>query len=105
MLTFPYRLHAIRVNELSILDLRTREAQEIVGLEIDDVSGEDWSACQAVGHAAWFLEMSGVLAPSAGSVGLVIAAFETRADPGQIKVAHSVDLTPQLYRRFSDEHE
>lgn len=100
MLTVAYKLHTIEVDGLSVLDLRTPEAQAEVGLEIEDIFGEDWSACQAVGHAAWFLEVAGVIAPSAGGVGLVITAYEHRAKPGQVRVKSSVDLTPSLYREL-----
>jgi hypothetical protein len=67
-------------------------------LEVDDIFNDDWSACQAVGHAAWFLHMQGVLVPAAGGVGLVITAYEQRTRPGQLTVRESVDLTPQKYR-------
>lgn len=100
MLTVPYKLHTIDVNGLAVLDLRTKKAQDFVGLEIEDLFGKDWAACQAVGHAAWFLEMAGVLAPAAGGIGLVITAFEHRAQPGQVTVNNSRDLTPGLYREF-----
>lgn len=98
MLEAAYRLHTIDVADLAVLDLRTQGAQEAVGLEIEDILGGDWAACQAVGHAAWFLRMQGVLAPAAGGVGLVITAYEQRTRPRQIEVRASVDLTPKLYR-------
>jgi RES domain-containing protein len=98
MLEAAYRLHTIDVADLAVLDLRTPAAQDAVGLEIDDIFGDDWAACQAVGHAAWFLHMQGVLAPAAGGVGLVITGFEQRTRPGQIEVRASVDLTPTMYR-------
>lgn len=97
MLEAAYRLHTIDIADLEVLDLRTPEAQEAVGLEVDDIFGDDWAACQAVGHAAWFLHMQGVLVPAAGGVGLVITAYEQRTRPGQLAVRHSVDLTPQMY--------
>jgi RES domain-containing protein len=98
MLEAAYRLHTIDVAELSVLDLRTPEAQDAVGLEIDDIFCDDWAACQAVGLAAWLLHMQGILAPAAGGVGLVITAYEQRTRPGQIAVRESVDLTPEVYR-------
>jgi RES domain-containing protein len=98
MLEAAYRLHTVDVMELEILDLRTPEAQEGVGLEFDDIFGDDRAACQAVGHAAWFLHMQGVLVPAAGGVGLVITAYEQRARPGQLTVRESADLTPSKYR-------
>jgi RES domain-containing protein len=98
MLQAAYRLHTVDVAELAVLDLRTAEAQEAVGLEVDDIFGDDWAPCQAVGHAAWFLHMQGVLAPAAGGVGLVITGYEQRTRPGQLAVRESVDLTPEKYR-------
>lgn len=98
MLEAPYRLHTIGVEELAVLDLRSPEAQEAVGLEIEDIFGDDWAACQAVGHAAWFLHMQGVIAPAAGGVGLVITAYEQRTRPGQVTVLRGTDLTPATYR-------
>ncbi len=98
MLTVPYKLHTIDVNGLAVLDLRTEKAQEFVGLEIEDLFGKDWAACQAVGHAAWFLEMAGVLAPAAGGIGLVVTALGHRAQRGQVQVRTTDDLTPKLYK-------
>jgi RES domain-containing protein len=98
MLEAAYRLHTIGVADLAVLDLRTPAAQDAVGLEIDDIFGDDWAACQAVGHAAWFLHMQGVLAPAAGGVGLVITAYEQRTRPGQIEIRASANLTPAIYR-------
>lgn len=69
MLEAAYRLHTIDVTDLAVLDLTTPQAREAVGLENDDIYGDDWSGCQAVGHAAWFLHMQGVLVPAAGGVG------------------------------------
>ena len=100
MLEATYRLHTVEAEELAVLDLTTPEARDAVGLEDDDIRGEDWSACQAVGHAAWFLHVQGVLVPAAGGVGLVITAYEQRTRPGQLRVSHSEDLTPGLYRQL-----
>lgn len=68
--------------------------------ENDDIYGDDWSGCQAVGHAAWFLHMQGVLVPAAGGVGLVVTAYEQRTRPGQLQLRQSVDLTPALYQEL-----
>jgi RES domain-containing protein len=100
MLEAHYRLHAIDATDLAVLDLTTPEAREAVGLEDDDIYGDDWSACQAVGHAAWFLHVQGLLVPAAGGVGLVITAYEQRTRPGQLQVSHSEDLTPTRYREL-----
>jgi RES domain-containing protein len=47
MLQAAYRLHTADVVELDVLDLRTSETQESVGLEMDDISGDDWAAPEA----------------------------------------------------------
>lgn len=97
MLEASYRLHTIEATDLAVLDLITSDAREAVGLEDDDIYGDDWSACQAVGHAAWFLHVQGVLVPAAGGIGLVITAYEQRTRPGRLHVSHSEDLTPTRY--------
>lgn len=71
MLEAAYRLHTIDVTDL-----------------------------EAVGHAAWFLHMQGVLVPAAGGVGLVVTAYEQRTRPGQLQLRQSVDLTPALYQEL-----
>ena len=100
MLEAHYRLHTIDATHMAVLDLTTSEAREAVGLEDDDIYGDDWSACQAVGHAAWFLHVQGVLVPAAGGGGLVITAYEQRTRPGQLRISHSEDLTPTRYRKL-----
>lgn len=100
LLEASYRLHAVEATDLAVLDLTTLEAREAVGLDDDDIYGDDWSACQAVGHAAWFLHVQGVLVPAAGGVGLVITAYEQRARSGQLVVRSSEDLTPARYREL-----
>ena len=100
MLEAAYRLHTIDITDLAVLDLLSPQARESVGLETDDIYGDDWSACQAVGHAAWFLHMQGVLVPTAGGVGLVVTAYEQRTRPGQLLLRESVDLTPALYQKL-----
>lgn len=94
------RLHTVEATGLAVLDLTTPEAREAVGLEDHDIYGEDWSACQAVGHATWFLHVQGILVPAAGGVGLVITAYEQRTRPGQLHIRHSEDLTPACYQEL-----
>lgn len=96
----PHKLHNITANDLSVLDLRTSAAQLTVGLEPADLTSDDWTACQEVGHAAWFLHAQAILVPSAGGVGLVITAYEQRIRPGQLTVLHTDDLTPATYERL-----
>lgn len=98
MIRQGYVLHTIAVTDLPVLDLRPPQALASVGLSLDDITDEDWSACQAVGHAAWFLEFGGVFAPSATGDGFVLAAFEGRLRPGQLTVSDSRPLDEETYR-------
>lgn len=91
----------MRVSDLEVLDLREPPALNRVGLELDDITDEDWTACQAVGQSADFLQYGGVIAPSATGVGRVLALFEARIVPGQLAVEHSEQLTEALYRELS----
>lgn len=97
-LQVPYKLHTISVFDVSVLDLREPHTQEDLGLEPDDLTGP-WDACQPIGHAAWFLELGGVLAPSATGSGLTLALFEHRIAPEQIRVDESRPLTFDLYQQ------
>lgn len=101
MLGVSYRLHHVAVSALPVLDLSIPAALDAVGLTTDDIADEDWSACQAVGHAAWFLGLGGVLAPSAVGRGLVLAAFESQVGPGQLTVRESEPLTRERYLELS----
>jgi len=96
----PRMLHTITVHEAAVLDLRSDAALASVGLERADITDDDWSGCQAIGHAAHFLGLGGVLAPSATGGGLVLAAFESRLDPDQLSLTESVQLTEDLYREL-----
>lgn len=82
-------LHYVDVAGLPVLDLTEDGALDHVGLTLDDVSDDDWSACQAVGEAVHFLGMAGIVAPSATAVGIVVAAFEIRVAPGQLTLTES----------------
>lgn len=97
MLETGYDLHTVDVEALQVLDLREEAALRHVGLAPEDVIDEDRTACQAVGHAAWFLEMQGVVAPSASGVGLVITAFETRVPVEAMALIDSVPFTRANY--------
>lgn len=92
-------LHTLGAHDLRVLDLRSDSALNQVGLTIDDIADEDWTACQAVGHAAYFLDYDGVLAPSASGVGLVVAAFGGRLAPDQLEVEDTQLLTEARYRQ------
>ncbi|MFL6137489.1 MAG: RES domain-containing protein [Frankiaceae bacterium] len=101
----PHELHTITVTGAPLLDLRTEGALRYVGLAFEDIQDDDWTACQAVGHAAWFLETAGVVAPSATGAGIVIAVFENRLRPGQLRLRSSVTLDEATYQRASQQLE
>lgn len=82
-------LHDVQVAGLAVLDLTADGALDHVGLTLEDIADDDWSACQAVGEAAHFLGMAGITAPSATRAGIVVAAFETLVAPGQLTVLQS----------------
>lgn len=98
MLESPRSLHTIEVLELQVLDLREAAAMAYVGLGLEDIADDDWTACQAVGHAAYFLDMGGVVAPSATGQGLVIGVFESRLASGQLARSATVELDVPTYR-------
>lgn len=101
LLQVPYKLHTFQVEDIAVLDLRSEENRETLGLADDDLAGP-WENCQPVGHAAWFLEFAGVLAPSATTAdGLTLALFEHRVPPGHLRLEASQDLTTALYRTLS----
>jgi len=99
LLRVPYKIHTLHVTEARILDL-TGTRLEQVGLTADDVSGDDWEPCQAVGHGAWFLHFEGLLADSASGIGRVLTLFEGRLRPSVLQLVTSQDLTPDRYRKL-----
>jgi RES domain-containing protein len=102
MLQVPRALHTIDVQTLRVLDLRGDEALDYVGLSSQDITDDDWTACQTVGHAAYFLDMQGVVAPSATGGGIVLAVFESRVGPGQVSLAQTVELDVSTYHAAHD---
>ncbi len=88
----PQSLHTIEVTDLVAVDLTTEQALEAVGVRMADIEAPDRTHGQQVGHAANFLGMQGIHAPSATSMGFVIAAFERQLHPGQLRVVASEQL-------------
>lgn len=88
---FPRDIHEIEVSNLDVLDLTSTEALANVALTADDISGDDRSACAAVGHAAHFAGFHGVVAPSATRTGIVIAVFEP-LPPGHLTLLGTTSL-------------
>jgi RES domain-containing protein len=93
-------LHRLVVEDLPVLDLTPEDTLDHVGLSPDDVADDDFAACQAVGQAAHFLAYGGVMAPSATGVGVVVAAFEDRVRPGQVRLMETVPFDWDRYQRL-----
>lgn len=93
LLDAPRVLHQIDVVEMALLDLRTSDQRSAVGLTDADISDSDWTICQQVGHASWFLGLQGIVAPSASGGGEVVTLFEGRINPGQVSVSSTRSLT------------
>jgi RES domain-containing protein len=98
MLRSPRELHTVNVTDLRVLDLRQEQNLDYVGLRLDDIRDDDWTACQSIGHAAFFLNYGGIAAPSATGAGLVIAAFESRLESGQLKLIETKALDITVYQ-------
>jgi len=78
----PRDLHTFKVELEAALDLRPLSARERLGLSDAELRSDDASHCQAIGEAAHYLELEGVLAPSATGRGTVLAVFLPRLRPG-----------------------
>lgn len=85
-------MYEVTVNTLPCLDLSTDEALDAVGLTTDDLSDDDWTACQGVGNAAQYPGITSVLAPSATGIGSVLTVYEPHLRPGQLSAVSSVDV-------------
>lgn len=93
-------LHTVEVSRLRALDLRREEHLLEVGLTLADVGDEDQADCQEIGHAASYLGLQGVLAPSATGVGIVIAVYDANLQPGQLQHQRSDDLREIMAREY-----
>lgn len=77
----PRDLYEFDVILHAVLDLREPATRESVGLSDAELVAEDARACQQIGEAAHYLGLEGIVAPSATSVGNVIAVFLDRLGP------------------------
>jgi len=88
----PRELHTIELSAVELVDLTTEDALAAVGLTEIDLRGSAWEPCQTVGAAVEVLGYTGLYAPSATRLGYVIALFETRIDPQQVRLVETRDL-------------
>jgi len=72
------RLVAYRVNLVGVLDLTQADNLAALGLTSAIITADDILPCQAIGEAAHYVGYEGILAPSATSIGSVVAIFPTK---------------------------
>lgn len=92
----PRDLFEIRASGLRLLDLQDEDNMTAVGLSLVDIESEDWTRCQEVGAAAFFLGLQGIAAPSATGLGVVIAVFESRVHVEQVSIVSRRPLSDLL---------
>jgi hypothetical protein len=94
----PRRLLTCHVAVRNVLDLRTREGWEAVGLTEDLLRSDvgDYEACQAVASAAHQLELHGIVASAATGLGETLALFERHLTPAEIPVLTGETIWEQL---------
>jgi RES domain-containing protein len=74
----PRRLYRYEVALTAVLDLRQPDARDVVELSDAELQDDDATACRAIGDAAQYSGLEGILAPSATRVGTVLAVFFDR---------------------------
>jgi len=77
----PRRICEIDAVLTSVLDLRTSNSLTTVGLNLEQVRGNDVAPCQTIGQAAHQLGFEGVIVPSATESGTNLAIFELNTRP------------------------
>jgi RES domain-containing protein len=86
------QFHEVATQELEVLDLRDEQTRAAVGLELHQIIAPDHAACREVGHAASYLGLHAIVAPSSTGVGIVVAVYELNIRPAQLKVVRSYAL-------------
>lgn len=101
----PRAMYSYDVNLSALLDLTRPESRGAVGLPESDLRSDDLTACQAVGEAAYVCRRSGVIAPSATGVGVVVAVFPDCLAPEDQLTAGDYELwerSTTIHSRTSD---
>lgn len=91
----PRRLLVCSVNVQKVLDLRRRENQSLLGIDLDWLRG-DWEPCQEVGHAAYRMGFHGVIAPAATKAGETLALFEQHLSPEECPALERTEIWAAL---------
>lgn len=101
----PRTLYTYDVDLQNVLDVRVPEHRAALGLDLASIAGDDLTACQALGEAAFVCGREGIAAPSATGVGSILAVFPERLMPGSAvrDVAAEMWETVPPHFRESDE--
>lgn len=70
-------LHHLRIELRHVIDLSDRRLLASLGVDEDALSADDYRACQALGGAAAFLHIDGLVVPSARHAGENVVVFFT----------------------------
>jgi hypothetical protein len=89
------RLLTCKVAVTNVLDLRTGEGREAVGLTLDELSGPR-EPCQRVGQAAHQLGLHGIITPAATRMGETLALFEQHLPSAELPVLAGDELWEHL---------
>jgi RES domain-containing protein len=92
------RIGRARVENLRVLDLTDPRVRETLGVSDDDLIGDDFTRCQALGEAARAAGFEGVLAPSAALAGEVILVVFPSGTPKLTEEQSRVQRAPARLR-------
>lgn len=94
----PRRLHIVQISVERVLDLRSLEAQEHVGLTSADLESPvaDYAKCWDIARAAHQLGLHGIIAPAATGLGETLALYDEHLTPGELPRPIGEELWAQL---------
>lgn len=62
-------IHRLTLSLEAVIDLRSATALALLGVQVEDLMGDDYRICQAIGGAAAFLDIDGLIVASARAPG------------------------------------
>ena len=75
------KVYAVDLSLERVVDLRSPEALETVGLSLNNIADDDHSTCREVGGALSWLEYDGLLVPSARSDATNLIIYPANRSP------------------------
>lgn len=105
LLVKPRTVYTVKVEAENILDLRSRQARDRIGISMADLTSEvgDYEVCQGVAAVAHQLEYHGVIAPAATELGDTLALFRERIGASEFPVIVKQDRWDTLPARSGTE--